>query len=108
MNAGKSKVMVGSSDGKIIVNSGKWPCAYGKGVQANIVKCTVCKKWIHNMTTAIQTFDANQHSLQNFQLVQYLFQPQCKPFVGGGSRLFDPLESRILCGILSAASYQNL
>ena len=26
MNAGKSKVMVGSSGGKMIVNSGKWPC----------------------------------------------------------------------------------
>ena len=26
VNAGKSKVMVGSSGGKIIVNSGNWPC----------------------------------------------------------------------------------
>ena len=26
MNAGKSKVMVGSSGGRMIVNSGKWPC----------------------------------------------------------------------------------
>ena len=25
MNAGKSKVMIGSSGGKMIVNSGKWP-----------------------------------------------------------------------------------
>ena len=25
MNAGKSKVMVGSSGGKMIVNTGKWP-----------------------------------------------------------------------------------
>ena len=42
MNAGKSKVMVGSSDGKMIVNSGKWPCdVCGKGVQANSVQCTV-------------------------------------------------------------------
>ena len=38
VNAGKSKVMVGSSGGKIIVNSGKWPCGVcGKGVQANSV-----------------------------------------------------------------------
>ena len=35
VNAGKSKVMVGSSGGKMIVNSGKWPC--GKRVQANSV-----------------------------------------------------------------------
>ena len=26
MNAGKSKVMVGSSGGKMIINSGMWPC----------------------------------------------------------------------------------
>ena len=33
VNAGKSKVMVGSSGGKMIVNSGKWPCGVcGKGV----------------------------------------------------------------------------
>ena len=39
VNAGKSKVMVGSSGGKMIVNSGKWPCGVcGKGVQANSVK----------------------------------------------------------------------
>ena len=48
VNAGKSKVMVGSSGGKMIVNSGKWPCdVCGKGVQANSVQCTVCKKMIH-------------------------------------------------------------
>ena len=40
--------MIGSSGGKIIVNSGKWPCGvFWKGVQANSVQCTVCKKWIH-------------------------------------------------------------
>ena len=40
MIAGKSK---GSSGGKMIVNSGKWPRgACGKGVQANSVQCTVC------------------------------------------------------------------
>ena len=47
VNAEKSKVMVGSSGGKMIVNSGKWPCGVcGKGVHANSVQCTVCKKWI--------------------------------------------------------------
>ena len=36
VNAGKSKVMIGSSGGKIIVNSGKWPCCVCmKGMQAN-------------------------------------------------------------------------
>ena len=44
VNAGKFKVMVGSSCGKMIVNSGKLPCGVcGKGVQANSVQCTVCK-----------------------------------------------------------------
>ena len=46
VNAGKSKVMVGSSGGKMIVNSGKWPCGVcGKGVQANSVQYTACKNW---------------------------------------------------------------
>ena len=46
MNAGKSKVMVGSSGGKMIVNSGKWPCGVcGKGLQALYpVQCTLCIK----------------------------------------------------------------
>ena len=44
VNAVKSKVMVGSSVGKVIVNSEKLPCDIcGKGVQANSVKCTLCK-----------------------------------------------------------------
>ena len=45
VNARNSKVMVGSSGRKMIVNSGRWPC--WKGVQANSVQCTVCKHWIH-------------------------------------------------------------
>ena len=54
MNAGKSKVMVGSSGGKMIVNSGKWPCGVcGKGVQANSVQYTVCKKWIHKRCSGV-------------------------------------------------------
>ena len=45
MNVEKSKVMIGSSGGKMIVNSEKWPCGVcGKRVQANSVQCTVCKK----------------------------------------------------------------
>ena len=39
--------MVGSSGGKMMVNSGKWSCGVcGKGVQSSCVQCTVCKKWI--------------------------------------------------------------
>ena len=49
VNARKSKVMVGSSVGKMIVNSGKWPCGVcGKGVQAKSVQCTVCKNGFTN------------------------------------------------------------
>ena len=45
VNAGKSQVMVGTSGGKMIVKSGKWPCGvHGKRVQANSVQCTVCIK----------------------------------------------------------------
>ena len=55
VNAGKSKVMVGSSGGKMIVNSGKWPCGVcGKGVQTNSVQCTVCKKWIHKRCSGVR------------------------------------------------------
>ena len=55
MNSGKSKVMVGSSGGKTIVSSGKWPCGVcGKGVQANFVQCTVCIRWIHNRCSSIR------------------------------------------------------
>ena len=44
VNARKSKVMVGSNGGKIIVNSGKWLCnVCGEGVQSNAVQCTVYK-----------------------------------------------------------------
>ena len=51
VNAGKSKVMVSSSGGKMIVNSGKRPCGVrGKVVLANSVQCTVSKK----MSQAVQ------------------------------------------------------
>ena len=51
VNVGKLKVIVVSSGGKMIVNSGKWAC--GKGVQANSVQCTVCKKWIHKRCSGV-------------------------------------------------------
>ena len=45
VNEVKSNAMVGSSGGKMIINSGKWPCGVcGKGVQTNSVQCTVCEK----------------------------------------------------------------
>ena len=44
VNAGKSKVMIDRSGGKMIVNSGTGPCdVCWKGMQANSVQCTVCK-----------------------------------------------------------------
>ena len=49
------KVMVGSSGGKMIVNSGKWPCGVcGKGVQANSIQCTECKKLIHKRCSGVR------------------------------------------------------
>ena len=40
VNAGKSKVMIGSSGGKMIVNSVQWPCGVcGKGLQASSSSC---------------------------------------------------------------------
>ena len=55
VNAGRSKVMVGSSGGKMIVNSGKWPCGVcGKGVRTNSVQCAVCKKWIHKRCSGVR------------------------------------------------------
>ena len=50
VNAGKSKVMVCSSGGNMIVNSGMWP--YGKGVQTNSVQYTVCNKWSHKQCSS--------------------------------------------------------
>ena len=47
MNAGKNKVIVGRSDGNIIVNC-------GKRVQAYTVKCTVCKRWIHKRYSGVR------------------------------------------------------
>ena len=48
VNAGKSKVMVGSS-------VGKWPCGVcGKGVQTNSVQCTVCKELIHKRCSGVR------------------------------------------------------
>ena len=47
--------MVVSSDGKMIVDSGKRPCGIcGKGVQTNNVKCTVCKRWIHKRCSGVR------------------------------------------------------
>ena len=52
VNAGKSKLMVGSSGGKMIVNPGKWPCGVCEnGMPENSVKYTVRKKWIHKRYT---------------------------------------------------------
>ena len=54
VNAGKSKVMVGSSGEKMMVNFRKWPCGVsGKGVHGNSVECTIRKKWIHKWCSGV-------------------------------------------------------
>ena len=50
VNAGKYKVMIGSSDG----NCKLWKVTWGKRVQANTVKCTVCKRWIHKRFSGVR------------------------------------------------------
>ena len=76
--AGKSKVMIVGSDGKMIVNSGKRPCCvWGKGVQANTVKCTVCKRWIHkrfsgvgdNLSLVKDSLDVSDETVQFKKLI---------------------------------------
>ena len=75
--------------GKTIVNSGKWPCGVGgKGVQANSVQCTLCKKLIHKWCSgdlswvadgfrcrrcdgSIQEVGSKRHSLQAVELSQW-------------------------------------
>ena len=55
VNAGKSKVMVGSSSGNMIAKSGKWPCGVcGKRVQANSVQCTICIQWMHKRCSGVR------------------------------------------------------
>ena len=37
------------------VNSGKWLCGFcAKGLQANSVLCTVCKKWMHKQCSGVR------------------------------------------------------
>ena len=49
------KVIVGISGGKMMVNSGKWPCGVcGKGVQSNYVMCTVYIQWIHKRCSGVR------------------------------------------------------
>ena len=49
VNAGKYKVMVGSSGGKMIVNSGKWPYGVcGKGVQQTLFSAQYVKNGFTN------------------------------------------------------------
>ena len=46
--------MVGSSGGKMIINSGKWPCRVcGKGVQTNTVKCKASKRGIYKQCSGV-------------------------------------------------------
>ena len=50
LNAGKYKVMVGSSDG----NCKLWKVTLWIRVQTNTVKCTVCKRWIHKRYSGVR------------------------------------------------------
>ena len=48
-------MVVGSSGGKIILNSGKWPCGVCEiRVQANSVQCTVCKNLMHKRCSDVR------------------------------------------------------
>ena len=45
VNAGNTKVMVGNSGGKLIVNSGKWPCGVcGKECRQLLFRAQYLKK----------------------------------------------------------------
>ena len=46
-------MMVSRRGGGVITDSGAWPCC-GKGVAANSVQCTSCKKWIHRKCSGVK------------------------------------------------------
>ena len=78
MNAEKSMVMVGSSGGKMIVNSGKWHCGVCvKGVHANSVQCTVGKrdisafvKPLHSLIPSLMSINSyTYHFLNEFNCI---------------------------------------
>ena len=55
VNPGNSKVMVGSSGWKMIVNSVNWPVvSVGKECRQTMFKCIVCKKWIHKRCSGVR------------------------------------------------------
>ena len=51
VNAGMTKVIVGSRGGKMMVNGG----VCGKRVQANSVQCTICNKCIHKWCSGVRS-----------------------------------------------------
>ena len=54
VNIGKTKVMVGGEGTGAVEETGKFPCGVcGKGVARNLLKCTICAKWIHKRCAKI-------------------------------------------------------
>ena len=55
INAGKTKVMVSRVSGGPMTSSGAWPCGVcGKGVAANSIQCTACRKWVHKRCSGLK------------------------------------------------------
>lgn len=55
VNAEKSKVMVTDGVSGVMSETGAWPCGVcGKGVAANSLQCTGCRKWVHRMCSGVR------------------------------------------------------
>ena len=54
VNTGKTKVMVSAAGSGVNRGTGDFPCGVcNKGVGANSITCTICRKWIHKRCSGI-------------------------------------------------------
>ena len=85
MNIGKTKVMNCRVGVGQVENSGKHPCGIcRKGVLANSIWCTTCRKWIHKRCSGVA---GNLGKVVDFK---------CRNCVGGGVKVVEGVDQFVL------------
>ena len=85
MNIGKTKVMNCRVGVGQVENSGKYPCGIcRKGVLANSILCTTCRKWIHKRCSGVA---GSLGKVVDFK---------CRNCVGGGVKVVEGVDQFVL------------
>ena len=97
VNLSKTKILVSGKECESVVTSGEHPCSVcGRGVRANSVLCTECRKWVHKRCSGLRVRSVTEEIAREYVCPTCIRSRQGHPTRIDDSIVLGPAESEMV------------